>query len=100
MSRPGNTQTNPESTAGHPPAGGKPVKRGEDAIQLLKAGIGLLAAGILAAALVETVFGGISQHGPHTNGGWILLIVTMACLPLGVMLSLLGGAKWLGNRRR
>jgi hypothetical protein len=48
--------------------------------------------------LVRTVFGGISEHGPRTNDGWILLLLTMFCLPLGTLFSLLGGAKWLKNR--
>jgi hypothetical protein len=73
---------------------------GKDASQLLKAGISLLGAGVAAVLLIEAVFGGIHQHGPHTNGGWLLLMVAMSCLPLGGMLLLLGGAKWLRHRRR
>jgi hypothetical protein len=72
----------------------------KDTSQLLKVGISLLAAGIAAVLLIEAVFGGIHQHGPHTNGGWLLLMVAMSCLPLGGMLLLLGGAKWLRQRRR
>jgi hypothetical protein len=40
-----------------------------------------------------------SHQGPHTNSGWLLLILAMTCLPFGTMLTLLGGAKWLRNRR-
>ncbi|MFL6428806.1 MAG: hypothetical protein ACJ71S_11225 [Acidobacteriaceae bacterium] len=55
--------------------------------------------GILAAAATKFLFGGIGIHGPHTNPGWISLIVTMMCLPFGAMLLVLGGAKYLRNSR-
>ncbi len=67
--------------------------------QLLQTGIWTLVAGVLAAALTETVFGGIGPQGPHTNAGWIFLLIAMGCLPFGSMAFLLGGAKWLRNRR-
>ena len=67
--------------------------------QLLRAGIWILLAGGLAALLTGTVFGGIGEHGPHTNSGWLSLMVAMMCLPFGSMLTLLGAAKWLRNRR-
>lgn len=66
---------------------------------LLRTGAGTLIAGILAAILTITVFGGIGIHGPHTNGGWLSLMVAMMCLPFGLMLFGLGFAKWLRNRR-
>jgi hypothetical protein len=68
--------------------------------QLLRWGGWTLAVGLLAAALAKTVFGGIGEQGPHTNSGWMALIVAMMCLPFGCMLFLLGAAKWLRNRRR
>ena len=68
-------------------------------VQLLRAGIWILAVGVLAALLTETVFGGIGIHGPHTNSGWLALLLAMMCLPFGSMLTLLGAAKWLRNRR-
>ncbi|MFZ0663315.1 MAG: hypothetical protein WAM66_11530 [Acidobacteriaceae bacterium] len=67
--------------------------------QLLQTGIGTLAAGVLAAVLANTVFGGIGPQGPHTNPGWISLIVAMMCLPFGSLAFVLGAAKWLRNRR-
>lgn len=67
--------------------------------QLLRCGLWTLAAGILAALLTKTVFGGIGEQGPHTNSGWLALIVAMMCLPFGFMLTLLGAAKWLRNYR-
>ncbi len=68
--------------------------------QLLRAGSGTLATGILAALLTQFAFGGIGPQGPHTNSGWLALLVAMGCLPFGFLLFLLGGAKWLRNRKR
>jgi hypothetical protein len=67
--------------------------------QLLQSGAGTLAAGILAAALTKFVFGGIGPQGPHTNSGWLSLMVAMMCLPFGFLLFLLGAAKWLRNKK-
>ncbi len=69
-----------------------------DTRKILKAGSILILAGVIAAALMLTVFGGITRQGPHTNLGWIALIVTMGCLPLGCITLLLGVAKLFGNR--
>lgn len=66
---------------------------------LLQGAFWTLITGFLAALATKFVFGGIGVHGPHTNAGWIALIVTMMCLPFGCMLLLLGGAKYLRNRR-
>lgn len=74
--------------------------RGDDGTgALLKAGIAILLAGVLAALLTATVFGGITRQGPHTNAGWLSLMAAMMCLPFGLMLFVLGAAKWLRNRR-
>lgn len=67
--------------------------------QLLQTGIWTLAAGVVAALLTSTVFGGIGPQGAHTNAGWIFLLIALGCLPFGAMAFLLGGAKWLRNRR-
>ncbi len=67
--------------------------------QLLKSGGWTLAAGIFFALLTKFALGGIGPQGPHTNSGWMALIVTMMCLPFGFLLSLLGVLKWLRNRR-
>lgn len=67
--------------------------------QLLRWGASTLLAGIVFAILTKTVFGGIGDQGPHTNAGWLSLIVTMMCLPFGSLLFLLGAAKWFRNRR-
>jgi hypothetical protein len=68
--------------------------------QLLRWGASTLGAGVFFAILTKTVFGGIGPQGPHTNGGWLSLIAAMGCLPFGSMLSLLGAAKWLRNKRQ
>lgn len=68
--------------------------------QLLRWGGWTVIAGLVAALLTKTVLGGIGPQGPHTNGGWMALIVCMMCLPFGLLLFLLGAAKWLRNRRR
>jgi uncharacterized membrane protein YidH (DUF202 family) len=67
--------------------------------QLLRAGIWILVTGIVAALLTAKLLGGIGIHGPHTNSGWLMLLLAMMCLPFGTMLTLLGTAKWLRNRR-
>jgi hypothetical protein len=74
-------------------------EQGDGTQQLLQSGGGTFAAGILAAALTQFAFGGIGPQGPHTNSGWLALIVALMCLPFGFLLSLLGVAKWLRNRR-
>lgn len=73
-------------------------RAGKDAGQLLKAGAWFLLTGIVSILLIIFVFGGIHEHGPHTNGGWALLVLALMCVPLGLLLVALGGAKWLGRR--
>jgi hypothetical protein len=75
-----------------------PTQPDDGTRQLLQAGIWTLAAGFLAALLTATVFGGISRQGPHTNSGWIFLMIALMCLPFGLMAFALGAAKWLRNR--
>ena len=67
--------------------------------QLLQGALWTLLVGLLAALATRFLFGGIGIHGPHTNGGWLSLIVAMMCLPFGCMLLALGAAKYLRNRR-
>jgi len=66
--------------------------------QLLQWGGSIVATGVLAVALLETVLGGFSPTGASTNTGWFALIVALMCLPFGGLLLTLGGAKWLRNR--
>jgi len=69
-----------------------------DTREILKVGSILVLIGVASAALMLTVFGGVTRQGPHTNLGWIALIVTMGCLPLGCIAMLLGIAKLFGSR--
>jgi hypothetical protein len=74
-----------------PPNGG--------ARQLLQWGASTLGAGVLAAVLLETLLGGFSPTGAHTNTGWFALIVALMCIPFGGLLTALGAAKALRNRK-
>lgn len=71
-----------------------------DTRKIIKFGSILIIIGVIAAALMLTAFGGVTHQGPHTNLGWIALVVVMGCLPLGCIALLLGVAKLLGNRAR
>jgi hypothetical protein len=66
--------------------------------QLLKGGSLILAVGVVSFGLLMTIFGGVSVEGAHSNPGWLALIIAAMCLPFGLMLTLLGVAKWFRNR--
>lgn len=89
----------PERPLSTAPAAGRTPLPDDGTRQLLVTAFWVLLAGALAAAATRFVFGGIGEHGPHTNAGWLSLIVAMMCLPFGAMLLLLGGAKYLRNKR-
>ena len=99
------TKACPAAPEHHPPAvvvrapeaGG--ASRDDGTSQLLKWGSWTLAVGLLCALLTKTVFGGIGPQGPHTSSGWLALMITMMCLPFGLLLFLLGALKWIRNRR-
>ncbi len=65
--------------------------------QLLQWGGSMVGAGLLAAVLLQTLLGGFSRTGAHTNTGWFALIVALMCIPFGGLLLTLGIAKWLRN---
>jgi hypothetical protein len=67
--------------------------------QLLQWGSSIVGVGLLAALLLETIFGGFGPTGASTNTGWFALIIALMCLPFGGLLFALGLAKWLRNRR-
>jgi hypothetical protein len=72
-----------------------------DTRKLLRTGLFLFGAGVIAATLISTSFGGITRRqGPHTNLGWLSLMVAMVCLPTGFLTLLLAAVKLLGDRRR
>jgi hypothetical protein len=76
-----------------------PIQPDDGTRQLLHWGASIVGAGLLAAVLLETLFGGFSPTGASTNAGWLALIVALMCLPFGGLLLALGVAKWLRNRR-
>lgn len=71
-----------------------------DTRKLLNVGAGVFFTGALAAALLLTLFGGVTRGGPHTSFGWMALVVAIACLPVGALTLLLAFAKLLGDRHR
>jgi hypothetical protein len=76
-----------------------PLKK--DTRTLLRIGAGLFLTGAVSGLLIFTSFGGITRRqGPHTNAGWLALMVAMGCLPTGTLSLLLGIAKTIGDLRR
>jgi hypothetical protein len=71
-----------------------------DTRKLLSTGTAIFLTGAVAALLMLYVFGGVTKQGPHTNGGWLCLMITMGCLPTGVLTLLLGLSKLGGGPRR
>jgi hypothetical protein len=71
-----------------------------DTRQLFRIGLFLFLSGVVAALLALTVCGGIGHQGPHSNSGWMALMVAMGCLPLGTLTLALALAKFIGNRKR
>ncbi|MFC5863090.1 hypothetical protein ACFPT7_12360 [Acidicapsa dinghuensis] len=66
--------------------------------QLLRGGLSILGFGLLAVVLLFTVLGGVGADGARNNAGWLALVIGMMCVPFGLMLSMLGVAKWLRRR--
>jgi hypothetical protein len=71
-----------------------------DTRKLLTTGSTIFGTGAVAVLLAFTLFGGMGHQGPHTNMGWLMLMLAMGCLPTGTLTLLLGLAKLLGDRRR
>ncbi len=67
--------------------------------ELLMGGLSILFVGLVAVILTATLLGGINRNGAHSNAGWFALVVGAMCVPFGLMLTLLGLAKWLRKRR-
>jgi hypothetical protein len=72
----------------------------QDTRILLRTGIGIFGTGAAAALLTLTVFGGIGPQGPHTNSGWLALMIAMGCLPTGTLTLLLAISKLFNDRNR
>jgi drug/metabolite transporter (DMT)-like permease len=71
-----------------------------DTRKLLTTGLSIFLTGVISAALAMTAFGGIGHQGPHTNSGWLALMLAMGCLPTGFLTLLLGLAKLNADRHR
>ena len=71
-----------------------------DTRTLLRSGIGILSTGIISVVLMFTLFGGVSPEGPHTDAGWLALVLALGCLPTGLITLALAIAKVFGDRRR
>jgi len=68
-----------------------------DTRKLLTTGSAIFFTGVLCAGLMLTVFGGVTKQGPHTNSGWLALILAMGCLPTGALTLALGLLKLGGD---
>ena len=71
-----------------------------DTRKLLTTGSAIFGAGVVCVALLYAVFGGSGHQGPHSNGGWLMLIFALGCLPMGLLILVLGLAKLIGDRGR
>jgi hypothetical protein len=78
----------------------QPSRIQNDTRKLLTTGGAIFGSGALAALLMLTVLGGITRQGPHTNSGWLALMIAMGCLPTGLLTLALGLAKLVGDLRR
>ncbi|MDE1161004.1 MAG: hypothetical protein PW792_03540 [Acidobacteriaceae bacterium] len=72
----------------------------DDTRKLLITGSCIFGTGFLASMLMLFVFGGVSRQGPHNNPGWLMLMITMGCLPTGTLSLGLGVLKFFGDRKR
>ena len=71
-----------------------------DTQKLLRTGLTIFGTGILAVAATMTIFGGIGRQGPHTNSGWLALVLALGCLPTGTLTLILAFLKLFADRRR
>lgn len=71
-----------------------------DTRKLLRSGLLIFFTGVASAALMLTAFGGVSRQGPHTNSGWLALMLAMGCLPTGTLTLILALLKLFSDRRR
>jgi hypothetical protein len=71
-----------------------------DTRKLLITGSLIFSTGAISALLMDTVFGGVGRQGPHTNGGWLALMIAMGCLPTGTLTLGLAALKLVADRNR
>jgi hypothetical protein len=71
-----------------------------DTRKLLRTGLTIFGIGVLASLATLTIFGGVSRQGPHTNSGWLSLMLALGCLPTGFLTLVLAAMKLFADRRR
>jgi hypothetical protein len=71
-----------------------------DTRKLLRTGLTIFGVGVLASVATLTIFGGVSRQGPHTNSGWLSLMLALGCLPTGFLTLVLAAMKLFGDRNR
>ena len=72
-----------------------------DTRRLLFTGLAIFGTGAVSVLLMFTVFGGVTRtRGPHTDLGWLALMLAMGCVPTGVLTLLLAALKLIGDHRR
>lgn len=71
-----------------------------DTRALLRTGILIFLTGCAAALAIVFFFGGIGRQGPHTNAGWLALVLAMGCLPTGTLTLVLAALKIFADRPR
>ena len=70
-----------------------------DTRKLLTTGTAILLVGAISALLIFTAFGGVTREGPHTNAGWLALVIALGCVPTAAMTLFLGLIKLIGDMR-
>ncbi len=71
-----------------------------DTRKLLTTGTAIFSTGVAAALSINLLFGGISRQGPHTNLGWLALMLAIGCLPTGTLTLALAVAKLFADRQK
>ena len=71
-----------------------------DTRKLLIVGSWIFGFGVLCIVLLFAALGGTGHQGPHTNGGWLVLILALGCLPTGILTLGLAIAKVIGDKSR
>lgn len=67
---------------------------------LLRTGLAIFTTGVAGAVAIPLFFGGIGHQGPHTNAGWLSLVLALGCLPTGTLTLFLAALKIFADRRR
>jgi hypothetical protein len=71
-----------------------------DTRKLLRTGLWIFGTGAVAILATFTVLGGMGRQGPHTNSGWLALVLAMGCLPTGALTLVLAFMKLFADRHR